>query len=90
MALADFDSIRNCHPFVTKSYIISNQKQGVGALRQCKVSFFRVLTNEKAIEWNAEKNIKTETIKLNMITGIMFFQQNLSIREFGSKNSIVR
>ena len=59
-ALADFGNICHGHPAVSKSFITSTQKEGVGATRHCDFTMMGASAEEKVTEWNEGKNIKTK------------------------------
>jgi hypothetical protein len=63
-ALADFGNICHGHPSVSKSFITSTQKEGVGATRHCDFTMMGASAEEKVTEWNEGKNIKIEVEKL--------------------------
>lgn len=84
-ALADFGKICHGHPAVSKSYITSTQKEGVGATRHCDFTMMGASAEEKVTEWNEGKNIKIEVYKLNKMPGINTMSLDLSIRENGNK-----
>ena len=59
-ALADFGNICHGHPSVSKSFITSAEKEGVGATRHCDFTMMGASAEEKVSEWNNGKNIKID------------------------------
>lgn len=82
-ALADFGNICHGHPSVSKSFITSEQKEGVGATRHCDFTMMGASAEEKVTEWNEGKNIAIEVYKLNKMPGIKTLVLNLAIEEKG-------
>ncbi len=80
-ALADFGNICHGHPAVSKSYITSEQKEGIGATRHCDFTMMGATAEEKVIAWNFEKNITIEVYELRKMPGIDKLSLDLSIRE---------
>jgi hypothetical protein len=88
-ALADFGNICHGHPAVSKSFITSIQKEGVGATRHCDFTMMGASAEEKVIEWNEGKNIKIEVQELKKMPGIKTMVLDLAIRNQGI-NTILR
>ncbi len=84
-ALADFGNICHGHPAVSKSFITSTQKAGVGATRHCDFTMMGASAEEKIVDWNDGKNIKIEVYELNKMPGIDTMALDLAIREKGDK-----
>ena len=84
-ALADFGKICHGHPAVSKSYITSNKKEGVGATRHCDFTMMGASAEEKVTEWNEGKNFKIEVYELNKMPGIDTMELDLAIKANGSK-----
>lgn len=84
-ALADFGNICHGHPGVSKSFITSTQKEGVGATRHCDFTMMGASAEEKVTEWNEGKNIKIEVQALKKLPGIKTMALDLAIREQGEK-----
>lgn len=82
-ALADFGNICHGHPGVSKSWITSDKKEGIGATRHCDFTMMGASAEEKIIEWNEGKNIKIEVYQLNKLPGIDTMKLDLAIRENG-------
>ena len=83
--LADFGNICHGHPGVSKSFITSTQKEGVGATRHCDFTMMGASAEEKVTEWNEGKNIKIEVQALKKLPGIKTMALDLAIREQGEK-----
>lgn len=83
-ALADFGNICHGHPAVSKSYITSTQKLGIGATRHCDFTMMGASAEEKVTEWNEGKNIKIEVTELKKMPGIKTMALDLAIRESDS------
>jgi hypothetical protein len=84
-ALADFGKICHGHPAVSKSYITSTQKEGVGATRHCDFTMMGASAEELVTEWNEGKNIKIEVQELKKMPGIDTMALDLAIRTNGDK-----
>ncbi|MBP7185001.1 MAG: SRPBCC family protein [Saprospiraceae bacterium] len=84
-ALADFGNICHGHPGVSKSFITSTQKSGVGATRHCDFTMMGASAEERVTEWNEGKNIKIEVYKLDKMPGIDTLNLDLAIKEQGNK-----
>lgn len=84
-ALADFGNICHGHPAVSKSFITSTQKEGVGATRHCDFTMMGASAEEKVTEWNEGKNIKIEVAELKKMPGIDTMALDLAVRESGGK-----
>jgi len=84
-ALADFGNICHGHPAVSKSFVTSIQKEGVGATRHCDFTMMGASADEKVTAWNEGKNIKIEVFELKKMPGIKTLALDLSIRENGNK-----
>jgi len=84
-ALADFGNICHGSPTVSKSFITSSIKEGVGATRHCDFTMMGASAEEKATEWNEGKNIKIEVVELKKMPGIATMALDLAIRANGEK-----
>jgi hypothetical protein len=84
-ALADFGNICHGHPAVSKSFITSTQKEGVGATRHCDFTMMGASAEEKVTEWNVGKNIKIEVQELKKMPGIKTMVLDLAIKSQGGK-----
>ena len=84
-ALADFGNICHGHPAVSKSFVTSTQKVGVGATRHCDFTMMVASAEEKVTEWNEGKNIKIQVQELKKMPGIKTMELDLAIRNQGEK-----
>ena len=82
--LSDFGNICHGHPAVSKSYITSTQKQGVGATRHCDFTMMGATGEERVVDWNEGKNVKVSVYELHQMPGIATMDLDLSIEEKGS------
>ncbi|MCP9768980.1 hypothetical protein EGI22_13755 [Lacihabitans sp. LS3-19] len=87
-ALADFGNICHGHPAVSKSFITSSQKEGIGATRHCDFTMMGASAEEKVTEWNEGKNIKIEVAELKKMPGIDTMAMDLAIRNSGDKTML--
>ncbi|MCF8449996.1 MAG: SRPBCC family protein [Taibaiella sp.] len=87
-ALADFGNICHGHPAVSKSFITSTQKEGVGATRHCDFTMMGASAEEKVTEWNDGKNIKIEVQELKKMPGIDTMALDLAIGRQGEKTTL--
>ena len=79
--LSDFGNICHGHPAVSKSYVSSEQKQGVGATRHCDFTMMGASAEERVVQWNEEKNIKISVYQLNKMPGIKTMELDLVLRD---------
>ncbi len=82
--MADLGGVVKFHPLVTKSYYVTDEKQGTGAARVCELGP-NTSVNETAIAWNEGESI---TLDVQYIKGqkppVNSFHGTLSVRELGS------
>lgn len=81
--IADFGNISHENPAVIESFVTSSQKEGVGATRHCDFTRLNASAEEKVVEWNEGKSVKTETYAIRKIPGIATMAIDLAIREKG-------
>jgi len=79
--LSDFGNICHGHPAVSKSYVSSEQKQGVGATRHCDFTMMGASAEERVVQWNEKKNIKISVYQLNKMPGIKTMEMDLVLRD---------
>jgi hypothetical protein len=84
-ALADFGNICHGHPKVSKSFVTSSQKHGVGATRHCDFTMMGASAEERIIEWNDLENIKIEVYQLKKMPGIDQLSLDLAIQADGDQ-----
>ena len=84
-ALADFGNICHGHPSVSKSFVTSSQKEGIGATRHCDFTMMGASAEEKIVGWNEGKNVKIEVYELHKMPGIATMALDLSMREKGKQ-----
>lgn len=82
-ALADFGNICHGHPSVSKSWITSVQKEGIGATRHCDFTMMGATGEERIIDWNEGKNVNVEVYELHKMPGIDRMEMDLAVREKG-------
>jgi hypothetical protein len=87
--IADFGNICHGHPSVRKSFIISDEKTGVGATRHCAFTMMGASADEQITEWNELENIKIKVVKLNKMPGIDQLTMNLIIEKTGNENETI-
>jgi hypothetical protein len=88
LKLADFGNVCHGHPSVTKSFITSEQKEGIGATRHCDFNMMNASAEERVTIWNEGKNITIEVVELKKMPGILTMQMDLSIESKG-QNTIL-
>ncbi len=88
--IADFGNICHGHPAVKKSYITSEQQQGVWATRHCDFTMMHATAEERIIEWNEGKNITIEVYKLKNMPWIQTTTLNLELSPTGGNTTILR
>lgn len=86
--LSDFGNICHGHPGIKKSFITSEQKEGVGTMRHCDFTMMGASAEEKAVEWNEGKNIKIEVAELRKMPGIKTMALDLAVRPEGDKTML--
>lgn len=78
--LADFGNVMNMSPNISKSYLTSDKKNGLGATRHCDFTAMGAQVEEKIIEWNDGTSLKIELFdpkNLPMMRGMnAFFELN--------------
>jgi hypothetical protein len=84
-ALADFGNICHGHPKVSKSFVTSSLKQGVGATRHCDFTMMGASAEERIVEWNELENIKIEVYQLQKMPGIDQLSLDLAIKADGEQ-----
>jgi hypothetical protein len=83
--LANFGLICHGHPAVSKSFITSTQKEGVGATRHCDFTMMGASAEERVVEWNPGASMKIEVYELKKMPGLKTTTLDLRIRENGNK-----
>lgn len=83
-ALADFGNICHGHPAVSKSFVTSKQKTGIGATRHCDFTMMGASAEERVVDWNEGKNVKIEVAELKKMPGIKTMSMNLEIEAKGN------
>ena len=82
--IADLGGVVKFHPLVTKSYYVTDEKQGTGAARVCELGP-NTSVNETAIAWKEGESI---TLDVEFIKGqkppVHYFHGTLSVRGQGS------
>ncbi len=58
--LSDFGNVQNLSPGISKSYLTSKTKNGIGATLHCDFTTMGSQVEEKIIEWNEGKSFKIE------------------------------
>ena len=81
--IADFGNISHENPAVVESFVTSAKKEGVGATRHCDFTRLNASAEEKVVEWNEGKSVKTETYELRKIPGIATMAMEFAVREKG-------
>jgi len=59
-ALADFGNVQNMSPNISKSYLTTEQKSGVGAERHCDFTLMGAQVEERIVEWNEGESMKID------------------------------
>ena len=59
-ALADFGNVQQMSPNIVKSFLNTNQKNGLGATRHCDFTQMGASVDEKIIGWDEGKSIKIQ------------------------------
>lgn len=58
--LADFGNVYLTNPYITKSYLTSDQKTGVGTTRHCDLTLFGATVEERIIGWDEGRSIEID------------------------------
>ena len=58
--LSDFGNVYRTSPNIIKSYLTSDQKQGVGTTRHCDFTSMGAQVEERITEWNDGESIKID------------------------------
>jgi len=75
-ALADFGNISRMSADVSKSYLTSDQKTGVGTTRHCDLTRMGAQVEERIIEWDEGKSMKIDIYankRIPMTAGMIGF-----------------
>ena len=59
-ALADFGNVQNMSPNIAKSYLTTEQVNGVGAERHCDFTSMGAQVEERIVEWNEGGSLKID------------------------------
>lgn len=86
-ALADFGNICHGHPAVSKSYVTSSQKEGIGATRHCDFTMMGASAEERIVDWNEGKNIQIEVYELKKMPGIETMKLDLAIESISEEKT---
>jgi len=72
-ALADFGNVQCLSPNIKKSYLTTEQKNGIGAERHCDFVSMGAQVEERIVEWNEGESFKIdiyESKNMPMISGM--------------------
>lgn len=68
-ALADFGNVMNLSTNVTKSYLTSEKKTGVGTMRHCDLSRMGAQLEERIVDWKERESMTIDIFeKKNLAT----------------------
>jgi len=59
-ALDDFGNVQNMSPNISKSYLTTEQKNGVGTERHCDFTAMGAQVEERIVEWNEGESLKID------------------------------
>ena len=83
--VADFGAMDQASPAVSKSYITTEQKTGVGTERHCDFSFMGASVEEKIIEWNEGESIKIDIYERKNLPFVKDMIAEFAVREENGK-----
>lgn len=72
-ALADFGNVEHLSPNIAKSYLTSDQQNGIGTTRHCDFVSMGAQVEERIVEWKEGESMKIEIYEsqnMPMITGM--------------------
>ena len=84
-AIANFGDICHGSPGVLKSYVTSEQQEGVGATRHCDFAMMGATAEEKIIAWKEGESLSIEVYELNKMPGIKTMKADFSVRTENNK-----
>lgn len=87
--LAKFGDICHANPGIVKSYVTSEQKEGVGATRHCDLAMMSATVDEKITEWREGEAMTIEAFRFHKLPGMKSMTGAFSVRSSGA-NAIVK
>ena len=84
-AIAKFGDICHASPGVLKSYVTSEQQEGVGATRHCDFVMNGATAEEKITAWKEGESLSIEVFDLKKIPGIKNMNADFMIRTDNGK-----
>jgi ribosome-associated toxin RatA of RatAB toxin-antitoxin module len=88
-AIAKFGDISHTSPGVLKSYVTSEQQEGVGATRHCDFTMMGASAEEKVLEWNEGESLKIGVYELKKLPGIKTMEANFKVKEIDSNKTML-
>ncbi len=87
-SLADFGNVQNMSPNVSKSYLTSDQKNGLGATRHCDFVSMGAQVEEKITAWNEGVSLRIEMFDPKHLPMMQGMQAYFEISEQGNKTAL--
>ena len=84
-AISSFGDICHASPGVLKSYVTSEQKEGVGATRHCDFAMMGATAEERILEWKEGESLKIEIYELKKLPGIKTMMADFTVRAENDK-----
>jgi carbon monoxide dehydrogenase subunit G len=78
--IANFGDICHGSPGVLKSYVTSDQKDGIGATRHCDFTMMGATVEEKIIEWKDGESLAIEVYEFKKLPGIKSMTAHFKVR----------
>jgi carbon monoxide dehydrogenase subunit G len=88
-ALADFGNVQCLSPNIEKSYLTSDQKNGVGATRHCDFVSMGSEVEERIVEWNEGESLKIEIYESKNIPMIKGMEAEFKVSEEGGSTVVI-
>lgn len=88
-AIAKFGDICHGSPGVLKSFVTSEQQEGVGATRHCDLFMMGATIEERISEWNEGESLTVDIYEFNNLPGIKSMKALFSVRTENG-NTILR
>jgi len=82
--LADFGNVQQLSPNIKKSYLTSEQENGVGAKRHCDFTSMGAQVEEQIVEWKEGESMKIDIYETKNMPMIRDMEAVFDVREAGN------
>ena len=84
-ALADFGNVQNMSPNIAKSYLTTEQVNGLGAERHCDFTTMGAQVEERIVEWNEGESLKIDIYERKNMPMIADILASFNLEESDNK-----